>query len=875
MKGRQHLSPSAIAQTSSSNQRRPVCETRLAVLLIAIFAFALSVPELADIRRPFHDTVGLFYGRIFITDAVRNGSIPFWYPYTRYSIPMASLEGGMGWSPIGLLVGAIAPYDLLSWAVEGLLWNLLCVGGTFMFAQRHVSSPYSAAAIAMTYASSGLLLAAVPTVGTTRAFQIGPWVFQAIDTLVISATWNRILWTRGTATLAVAGTLWLSSAYPGIWLTAPVLVAPYALLRTRGQIWHIVLLATSVAIATLLALGMCAILVDGTFNAPFFGQVGARPPISPGDNALQFRTLIHTFLANPAYLRDASGSLEPLYMGAAFLPGLLLLFPRWSVGALLPAIARKRIREFAVFVWFAVSLAAIAIAISSMQGIFTGHQNPWVAIWFGLSCMALVSRIVRRATHIDYVLLISTLFSIALASDNFLGNLFRTYIPPFTFIRWNDWYTWTATLCASTYVWRNIEQWVLSTDWLATKNTAFEDSARTRIPSIAVMVIGVVSLVIGISNLPRPIPVDYDAVHALTLFYLSICVPLTAVAVIISTLFAYRLQNWRTSLPGLWVGSLVLVPVMSGMAAIAMAPADVLSHRVASAVGMWFHMQWDVIQIVVIPLGGLGLLQIFRRRISDTDRLALIATCVAIDMSIASPRILSHTDYLRAGQIDRPALIDRAFSFVGNERQPNESTMNTGSSLYNAFLKNPDQLKPGGAQPMMEAYDAVGGSQSPFSEFVRFPSHWSSPTPKGFGPVTLESIAEVPGQPWPPFDAGKLTSPVCDGTDPGVASGVVTKLLPDSVIATIRTDCPRLVVLMDTWAPGWKVSIDGQSSQPIRVNSVLRGVAVPAGDHTITWFYRPVHWTLIVAVTVSSLLTTIALGVASVAPPRRLKVLAL
>ena len=106
-------------------------------------------------------------------------------------------------------------------------------------------------------------------------------------------------------------------------------------------------------------------------------------------------------------------------------------------------------------------------------------------------------------------------------------------------------------------------------------------------------------------------------------------------------------------------------------------------------------------------------------------------------MSIASPRILSHTDYLRAGQIDRTALIDREFSFVGNERQPNESTMNTGSSLYNAFLKNPDQLKPGDAQPMMEAYDAVGGSESPFSEFVRFPSHWSSPSPKGFGPITL------------------------------------------------------------------------------------------------------------------------------------------
>ena len=849
-------------------------DTRAALLLLATFAVCLSAPELTDIRRPFHDAVGLFYGRIFMTDAVRNGSIPFWYPYTRYSIPMASLEGGMGWSPIGFLVGAIAQYDLLCWAVEGLLWNLVCVGGTFMFARRHVSSPYSAAAIAMTYASSGLLLGAVPTVGTTRAFQIGPWVFQAIDTLVRPSTWNRLAWARGTTTLAVAGMLWLSSAYPGIWLTAPVLVAPYALLRTRGHFGPIICLSTSVAIATLLALGMCAILVDGTFNAPFFGQVGARPPVSPGDNALQFRALIHTFLANPAYLRDASGSLEPLYMGAAFLPGLLLLFPRWSVGALVLTMAFKRSRTFAVFGWFAVSVAAIAIAIPSMQGIVTGHQNPWLAIWFGLGCIALVSRIVRQVTHIDYALLISTLFSIGLASDNFLGNLFRTYIPPFTFIRWNDWYTWTAILCASTYVWRNIEQWVLSTDWLATKNIVFEDSTRTSLPSIAVTIIGVVSLVIGISTLPRPIPVDYDAIHMLTLFYLSACVPLTAVAVIISAVFAYRERNWGVSLPGLWVGSLILVPVISGMAATSMAPADVQSHRVASAVGLWFHMQWDIIQIVLIPLGVLGLLHIFRRRISDTDRLALIATCVAIDMSLASPRMLSHAAYLRTGQIDRPTLIDREFSFVGNERQPNESTMSAGASLYNAFMKNPDQLKPGGAQPMMEAYDAVGGSPSTFSEFVRFPSHWSSPTPKGFGRISLESVAEVPGQPWLPAGASTISSPACGDTQPGESSGRISKLLPDRVVATIQADCARLVVLMDTWAPGWTVSVDGQPTQPIRVNGVLRGVEVPAGDHTIMWFYRPVHWTLIVSVTVSSLLITIALGVASVALPGRLKVLA-
>ena len=858
---------SDLVPTDTVPQVRTVRDTRNALLLLLAFAVSLSAPELTDVRRPFHDTVGLFYGRILFTDALKNGSIPFWYPYARYSIPFNSLEGGMGWSPIGFLVGAFAPYDLFSWAVEGLLWNVICLAGAFMFARRHVASPYSAAAVAMTYAASGLLLATVPTIGTTRAFQIGPWVFQAIDTVVRPKGWDRAAWARGTATLAVAGMLWLSSGYPGIWLTAPVLVAPYALIATRGQIRPLLWISTSAIVGVFLAVGMCSLLLDGTLNAPYYGSPGARSPVLPSEGALQFRTLIHSFLANPAYLRITSGSLEPLYLGAAFVPGLFLLIPRWSAGSRVLTMAWKRCRGSTFFGWFAVALTAIPITIPAMQGLVIGQQNPW----FGLGYMVLISRAIRPLDHVDCALLLSTVLSIQLASESSIGNFFRSYIFPFTIIRWNDWYLWVAVLCMSTYVWRNVEQWVLSTDWVAIESIAFTDRAR-RIASTAVMVVGAVSGLISITTLPRPIPVDYDVVHTLTLFYLSTCVPITAVTMIISAIFAYRLRNWGVTLPALWVGSLVLVPVMSGLAALAMMPADVQSHRVASAVGLWFHMQWDVIQAVVIPLGVLGLLHIFRRRISETDRLALVATCVALDMSLAAPRILSHMDYLRAGQIDRPVSIDRDFSFTGNERQPNESTMSTGSSLYNAFMKNPDLLRPGGAQPQMETYDAAGGSLSPFGQFVRFPEKWSSTVPTSRENPTLDSVAELPGQPWPPAGAGEINSPDCDETQPGASSGRISKLLPDRVVATIQADCARLVVFMDTWAPGWTVSLDGQLTQPIRVNGVLRGVEVPAGDHTITWFYRPVHWTLIVAVTIGSLLMTIALGAASIALTRGVKV---
>jgi hypothetical protein len=49
---------------------------------------------------------------------------------------------------------------------------------------------------------------------------------------------------------------------------------------------------------------------------------------------------------------------------------------------------------------------------------------------------------------------------------------------------------------------------------------------------------------------------------------------------------------------------------------------------------------------------------------------------------------------------------------------------------------------------------------------------------------------------------------------------------------------PGLVVLNDAWAPGWRVRVDGHDATPVRVNDVMRGVAVGAGTHRVEWSYQ-------------------------------------
>jgi hypothetical protein len=51
-----------------------------------------------------------------------------------------------------------------------------------------------------------------------------------------------------------------------------------------------------------------------------------------------------------------------------------------------------------------------------------------------------------------------------------------------------------------------------------------------------------------------------------------------------------------------------------------------------------------------------------------------------------------------------------------------------------------------------------------------------------------------------------------------------------------------LLVLTDSWFPGWKASVDGHDVPIDRVDYLIRGVAVPAGAHRVEFRYQPASW---------------------------------
>ncbi len=60
------------------------------------------------------------------------------------------------------------------------------------------------------------------------------------------------------------------------------------------------------------------------------------------------------------------------------------------------------------------------------------------------------------------------------------------------------------------------------------------------------------------------------------------------------------------------------------------------------------------------------------------------------------------------------------------------------------------------------------------------------------------------------------------------------------------------VVFSEIYYPGWEATIDGQPADVVRVNYILRALEVPAGDHTITFTFRPKPYTVGNKVTTAS-----------------------
>lgn len=89
---------------------------------------------------------------------------------------------------------------------------------------------------------------------------------------------------------------------------------------------------------------------------------------------------------------------------------------------------------------------------------------------------------------------------------------------------------------------------------------------------------------------------------------------------------------------------------------------------------------------------------------------------------------------------------------------------------------------------------------------------------------------------------------------------------PERVVLRVSGAQPGLLVLRDTFYPGWTVLVDGQPAPLLRADVLFRAVPLPAGDHTVEFRYRslPLERGLIIA----AITACLTMGLA-VVPGRR------
>ena len=83
-------------------------------------------------------------------------------------------------------------------------------------------------------------------------------------------------------------------------------------------------------------------------------------------------------------------------------------------------------------------------------------------------------------------------------------------------------------------------------------------------------------------------------------------------------------------------------------------------------------------------------------------------------------------------------------------------------------------------------------------------------------------------------------------------------LVDDDQKVVIRANLksPGLVVLSDVYYPGWELFLDGKPAPIYRTNRLMRGAAVPSGEHTLVYVYNPQSARLGLALSVFGMLAT-------------------
>jgi hypothetical protein len=105
----------------------------------------------------------------------------------------------------------------------------------------------------------------------------------------------------------------------------------------------------------------------------------------------------------------------------------------------------------------------------------------------------------------------------------------------------------------------------------------------------------------------------------------------------------------------------------------------------------------------------------------------------------------------------------------------------------------------------------------------------------------IRSGKTTDGAPWNPLEKALVESSTGVSLAKGDSTGraEVTRQGPNRVEVKTQSAAPSVLVLAENYYPGWRAKVDGHRTKIRRVNYNQRGVALPGGNHTVSFVYQP------------------------------------
>jgi hypothetical protein len=170
----------------------------------------------------------------------------------------------------------------------------------------------------------------------------------------------------------------------------------------------------------------------------------------------------------------------------------------------------------------------------------------------------------------------------------------------------------------------------------------------------------------------------------------------------------------------------------------------------------------------------------------------------------------------------------------------------------------------GAAEPLTRAGFTMAGSVEPAESVLMRP-----PLPRarivhralvaGSEAETLAAVVAAPRAPravLPPATA----RPILAEPPPGARDeAVIVADEPERVAVQASMASPGLLVLRDTFYPGWQATVDGQATPVLCADHAFRAVPLAAGEHEVVFRYAPRSLRLGAAVSAAAMLVTLGL----------------